>query len=248
MANFLIAPDFPPEHFAGWHLLNTYFQRRTGANIHLLTPASATEEYAMIDQDIVDIIYANPFDAARLVYDKGYLPVVKPVGKSDEVVIAARKGRGIEKLSGIKKGSKIAMTNNYDVKLISLRLLEPIDLTENDFEWVEAHSFQASARMLLRGEVDVAFFVASAYHALSSLTQRELNVLVESHLADIIHVILLHPRRATQITGLQNALINMKNNPAGQLILDELDIPHGFKALTQEETEFMIDLMETLKD
>ena len=41
--NFLIAPDFSPERFAGWHMLNTVLQRRSGLHLHLLTPASAHE-------------------------------------------------------------------------------------------------------------------------------------------------------------------------------------------------------------
>lgn len=39
--NFLIAPDFAPERSAGWHMLNTTLQRRSGIGLHLLTPVSA---------------------------------------------------------------------------------------------------------------------------------------------------------------------------------------------------------------
>ena len=39
--NLLIAPDFAPERFAGWHMLNTLLQKKSGIHIHLLTPASA---------------------------------------------------------------------------------------------------------------------------------------------------------------------------------------------------------------
>ena len=42
--NVLIAPDFAPEHFAGWHMLNTLMQRKTGLALRLLTPASASEQ------------------------------------------------------------------------------------------------------------------------------------------------------------------------------------------------------------
>ena len=42
--NFLIAPDFAPQRFAGWHMLNTTLQRRSGLGLHLLTPASPTEQ------------------------------------------------------------------------------------------------------------------------------------------------------------------------------------------------------------
>ena len=45
--NFLIAPDFAPERFAGWHMLNTLLQRRSGIQLHLLTPASPAEQAAL---------------------------------------------------------------------------------------------------------------------------------------------------------------------------------------------------------
>ena len=46
--NFLIAPDFAPERFAGWHMLNTVLQKRSGESLHLLTPASAAEQAELI--------------------------------------------------------------------------------------------------------------------------------------------------------------------------------------------------------
>lgn len=248
MANFLIAPDFPPEHFAGWHLLNTTLQRHSRSGLSLLTPASAEEQKEMLAQDIVDVIYANPFDAAELVREKGFLPVVKPVDKSDEMVIASGAGTAIKVLADLKKGMKIALTNNHDVKLIGLRLLEAVDLGEDDLEWIEVQSFQAAARMAIRGEVDAAFFVASAYHSLSHLTLEQLHPLIESHLADIIHVVLMHPRKADRVALFQDILINMKNEEGGQRILDELNMSQGFEVLTREDTEFMIDLMDTLLD
>ena len=34
--NFLVAPDFAPERFAGWHMLNSLLQSRTGLHMHLI--------------------------------------------------------------------------------------------------------------------------------------------------------------------------------------------------------------------
>ena len=45
--NFLVAPDFAPERFAGWHLLNTVLQKRSGLGLHLMTPATAAEQAAL---------------------------------------------------------------------------------------------------------------------------------------------------------------------------------------------------------
>ena len=47
--NFLIAPDFPPEYFAGWHFMNARLQKMLDVNIHLLLPANSTEEQKEID-------------------------------------------------------------------------------------------------------------------------------------------------------------------------------------------------------
>ena len=45
---FLVAPDFAPERFAGWHMLNTALQKRAGIHLHLLTPASAAEPAVLL--------------------------------------------------------------------------------------------------------------------------------------------------------------------------------------------------------
>ena len=248
MPNLLIAPDFPPEHFGGWHVFNTTLQRDTDNNIHLLTPHSAEEQQQMLEQNQVDIIYANPFDAASLIRDKNFLPVVKPVKNPDEMVIAAGSASGLAKLTDLKKGMKIAITNNRDVKLIGLRLLEAANLTEADLEWVEVPSFQAAARHAIQGKADAAFFVASSFHSLSEMTKNQMAVLIESHITDITHVILMHPEQSEFLPTVRQSIINMKDTDAGRRVLSELNMPDGFEELTEEETEFMIDLMETLLD
>ncbi|MBR3425830.1 MAG: PhnD/SsuA/transferrin family substrate-binding protein [Neisseriaceae bacterium] len=248
MPNLLIAPDFPPEHFGGWHIFNTTLQRDTDNNIHLLTPHSAEEQQQMLEQNQVDIIYANPFDAASLIRDKNFLPVVKPVKNPDEMVIAAGSASGLAKLTDLKKGMKIAITNNRDVKLIGLRLLEAANLTEADLEWVEVPSFQAAARHAIQGKADAAFFVASSFHSLSEMTKNQMAVLIESHITDITHVILMHPEQSEFLPTVRQSIINMKDTDAGRRVLSELNMPDGFEELTEEETEFMIDLMETLLD
>ena len=40
----------------------------------------------------------------------------------------------------------------------------------------------------------------------------------------------------------------MAGSPDGQVVLDELGIPKGFEPMSDEDVEFMLDLMETLLD
>lgn len=245
--NLLIAPDFAPERFAGWHLLNTVLQKQTGLALHLLLPASASEQAQLLADGKVDVLYANPFDAAELVRNDGYKAIARPVGKPDEMVIVTAASSPMGAVEDLKPGCRIALTDNKDVKLIGLRLLEPADLTEADVQWQMVDTYQAAARMAIKGEVDASFFLAEAYHSLSRLTTGQLKPLIESKLADITHVLLTHPRMAVEdASKLCQSLLDLTGSPEGQPVLDELGIPKGFEAMTEEDAEFMIDLMDTL--
>ena len=246
--NLLIAPDFAPDRFAGWHMLNTLLQKRTGLQLHLLTPASATEQAQLIADGKAHAVYANPFDASVMVREQGYRAFARPVGKSDEMVIATAANSPANVVEDLKPGCRIALTDNRDVKLIGLRLLEPADLTEADVQWQLVDNYQAAARLAMKGEVEASFFLAEAYHSLSRLTKSQLKPLIESRLADITHVLLASPQGAEFVPQLRDALTGIAGTADGQPVLDELGIPGGFEAMSDEDVEFMLDLMETLLD
>lgn len=244
--NLLIAPDFAPERFAGWHMMNTLLQKRSNIHIHLLTPASAHEQTDLVAAGNIDAIYANPFDAAHLIREKGYTAVARPKAKSDEMVIAAKADGNIKTLDDLKAGCKIAMADNRDVKLIGLRLLEAVDLAEADVTWQTTENYQAAARTLIKGEADAAFFLSEVYHSLSRLTLTQMHILIESDLSDITHVLLVKDQAS--ITPLTQALLSLSEDEEGKNVLNELGMPEGFEAMTEEDGEFMVDLMETLLD
>jgi phosphonate transport system substrate-binding protein len=246
--NFLVAPDFPPERFAGWHLLNTVLQSRSGLHLHLQTPATPQEQADLVRAGGVDLVYANPFDASELIRGLGYKAIAKPLAKPDEMVIATSARSGLQQLEGLRPGARIAVTDNRDVKLIGLRLLEAADLTETDIQWVLTETFQGCARMALKGEVEAAFFMADTYHALSRITRSQLTVLIESALDDIHHVLLAHPDAASSMPVFTAALCSMGQQAQDHEVLQALGLPDGFSPMTTEEAEFMMDLMETLLD
>ncbi len=244
----MIAPDFAPDRFAGWHMLNTVLQRRSGIHLHLLTPVDATDQAHVIAADQVDLIYANPFDAADMVRNRGFIPIARPAQRSDEMVIATGADSAIQTLADLKPGHRVAVTHNKDVKLIGLRLLEPVDLDESLLQWVDVESFQAGARRAIKGEVDAAFFLADAFASLSRLTRSQMRVLVESRISDISHVVLAHPRMMADLPQVSQALLSFGQEPRDKEVLEALGLPHGFEPMSQEDAEFMIDLMETLLD
>jgi ABC-type phosphate/phosphonate transport system substrate-binding protein len=246
--NFLIAPDFSPERFAGWHMLNTALQRRSGIHLHLITPANAHEQADILAAGQADLVYANPFDAVDMIRTQGYVPFGRPAQHYDEMVIATGIESGIGCIEDLKPGCRIALTNNRDVKLIGSRLLEPADLTESLVEWVMVDSYQAAARKALKGEVEAAFFLADAFASLTRMTRSQLRVLVESAISDISHVLLAHPRLTADLPTVAKVFFDMGQSPGDAELLEALGLLQGFEPLSQEEAEFMIDLMDTLLD
>ncbi|WP_037587081.1 PhnD/SsuA/transferrin family substrate-binding protein [Stenoxybacter acetivorans] len=246
--NFLIAPDFPPEYFAGWHFLNTRLQRITEKSIHLQMPAGSTEERQLIDSGGVDLIYANPFDASRLIRELNYLPLVRPISHPNEMVITASAAQPYRTLEDLKPGMRVLLTENFDVKLIGLRLLESVDLNEENLQWTQLDTFQSVANQLIKGQAEIGFFLASAYHDLTQFTRDQMTVLMESKINDLSHVLLLHPKHQAQQQEIAAAFLQVSSDAAGKRILEDLGLPNGFEILQQEDAEFMIDLMETLLD
>jgi len=245
--NMLIAPDFSPDRFAGWHMFNTLIQKRANLNMHLNIPTSHAEQEQVISAGDIQIIYANPFDAATLIREQGYRAIARPIGKSDEMIIAAAANSTISRLEDIQAGATVAMADNRDVKLIGLRLLEAVDIEASDLNWDVTETYQAAARKVIKGEAQVAFFLAEIFHSFSRLTKTQLSVLIESDLADISHVLLVKEDFPDAQIFLE-AILNLHNDADGKEALAELGMPQGFEPMREVDAEFMIDLMQTLLD
>lgn len=248
MLNFLIAPDFPPQKFLGWHLFNTNLQRHIGQPVHLLTPTDFNEQKDWVENKTVDLIYANPFDAADLVRNRGYIPLVYPVDNYDEVVIATHLNSPYQHSDELPAHCKIIATQNYDVRLISLRLLESANLNEENIQWVASSSYAAAARQLINQEGDAALFLASAFKHFNQMTTAQMRVLMESRLNELSHVVLLHPKHIEMKEKIQTTLIAMKDDFVDKMALDDLGMSKGFTELNHEDVEFMIDLIHTFED
>jgi phosphonate transport system substrate-binding protein len=70
--------------------------------------------------------------------------------------------------------------------------------------------------------------------------------LVTSQVSDIQHVLLVGSRLADSVEDIQDLMVRMPAIEKGAGVLESLGFV-GWEAVNQEETEFMIDLMDTLK-
>lgn len=250
MLNFMVSPDYLPQHFGAWYLLNSYLQQQTGQNIRLHMPGNTAEMHSLFAAGRVHLAYVNPFEAARLIRQEGYLPLLKPKDKYDEMVVVCHDSKPYINLEDVPSGCRIAFADNEEVHLIGMRLLEGFGLYEHNTQSLPQSSQAEVLSELFHDRADVGFLLVDMFNSLSEWGEAHFRPLIRSRIRDIFHLLLLHPDAEAQCRSIGGAFLDMneKRNRSGQLVLQELGLPDGFVAVEREEVEFMMDLMETLKD
>ena len=206
---FTVSPDFNTKYLPGWFVVNTLLQRLTGEGIHLETFDDFDGLHEAIRKDQIDLIYANPFDAARLVRDHRFVALARPHGRPDEAVVAAHVNSAVQSVESLRPGTRIASTDNPDVHMMGMIMLEPADLSPANVQIQQRPSFVLVAKSLLSGEADVGFFLAETFDELSDTVRHRLRVLVRSQIYMISHLFLVHPRVADLAPALRRSLLLM---------------------------------------
>ncbi len=242
---FTVSPDFSPDYISGWFIFNTWLQRALDQSIHLEMMDDFQQLHQAIEEDRVDLIYANPYDASMLVREKGFTPLVKPRGGSDEAVIAVRADSGIDKVESLPPGTRVATTDDPDVHLMGMIMLEPAGLDQGSVELKQCGNYVLVAKALLQGACEVGIFLDKAFDELSRPIQSQLHPLVRSEIQVIHHSLMAGPRLGSEVEALRRVLLAMDQDSRGRNVLQGLGLA-GWEPVEEEEAEFMIDLMETL--
>ena len=181
-----------------------------------------------------------------LVRERGFSAIATPQGKKDEVVIAAAIESQYQCVEDLKPGAIIAVTQDPDVNLIGAIMLEPADLNRENIVFKQASTYVLVAKHLLQRNADAGFFLKEAYADLSQVIQKGLRILVTSQISVVRHVMLVGPKFSEHKDVFQELLLNMQSDlPQGPRVLEAMGLP-GWERQTIEDTEFMIDLMDTL--
>lgn len=242
---FTVSPDFPADRISGWYIFNTWMQRTLGTGIHLEIYNDFGAQRKAIAEGRVDLIYANPYDAAMLVREKGFVGVARPRGRSDEVVVAVSAAGQVIEVEALRPGTRVVSTDDPDIEMMGMILLEPADLNRQNVERKVCSSYVLVAKALMNGEADVGLFLADAYAKFSPLIRDSLRPLVTSQIHVVKHLLLLGPAASQHLDPLRNGLLAMADDAKGKSMLDGLGLD-VWEAVDREDVEFMIDLIDTL--
>jgi len=240
-----VSPDFSPDHIAGWYIFNTYLQRQLNIPIHLELYNNFDEQRKAISNNEIDLIFSNPFDASMLVREKGFTAIAAPKDSSDEAVIATRADSPIKKIEELTEGTRIAATDDPDVNMMGMIMLEPADLNSSNTTVSIVDSYPLVAKQLLQGNADIGFFLDESFDSLSNFVKEQLSPLIRSEIYVIRHTMLAGPKLQEHHQTIKEVLLNMQNDEKGPGVLKSLGLA-AWDNQDHEDTEFMIDLMETL--
>lgn len=247
MLNLMVVPDYLPDQFSTWYLLNNYLQKSCDQSIPLIMPESFKEVADKQAKQPVGMLYVNPFDAGHYVREQGYLPVVRPKNKFNEVVIVCADNSPLQAIEDLHGDVRLALSHNQDANFIGMRLLEPAGLSDQQWKTEYKDNFLMVTSSLIRGQADIGIIQADVFDSFNPMTKKQLRVLLKSKINELSHVWLLHPSQAAQMDAIRAPLVDMSNHPETQAILEGLSLPEGFEALDEETMEFMIDVVDTLR-
>jgi len=243
---FTISPDFNSNQLSSWFIFNNRLQKFLGDATHLQLYDDFQSLREAEDRGEVDIIFANAFDTAFLVREKGFIPVARGADRSDEALIAVAAESPVSHVTDFKPGVKVAATDAPDVEMIGRILLEPADLDRDNISLLRKENYVTVAKSLIQGDADAGFFLRTSYDDLSDLIRRQLQAVVSSHIYVVCHALLISPKLAERQDSLLKGLQSMTGNVEDSALLDEIGMPGGWVAMEREDAEFMIDMMNTL--
>lgn len=243
--NLTVSPDFAPDHISGWYFFNTWLQRQLDVGVHLELYDCFEQQRKDIRDNKVDLIYANPYDASMLVREMGFKAIARPQARPDETVIAVHVDSPISTVEELKEGITVATTDDPDVHTMGMIMLEPADLDGSNVTTKEVDTYVIVAKNLLKGEVDVGFFLKDGFDELSDLIKSQMKVLVSSQISVVHHALLVGPTMQEFIPRLEERLFSMHEDEKGSGVLQSMNL-EAWEPMTEEETEFMIDLIDTL--
>ncbi|MDD5276456.1 MAG: PhnD/SsuA/transferrin family substrate-binding protein [Methylovulum sp.] len=215
------------QQLTGWYLLNTYLQRRMKKAIHFEQTADAP------DSDATDLLFAKPFEACLMITQHGFIPVMRPINETDEVVVLTRADDHRE-LSGYEGVTVSTAAEGSFVYLLGRFLCDENGLDSSKFNFDFAGNEIKSLQSLLRKKCDLVFMLKKTFESLSSFSRNNVRKLDESQTNFACHLFCVAPHLQKEGELLADILIGMSSDEQGQQILQDIQVEGWAKPETGE--------------
>lgn len=199
---------------SGWYLFNTYLQRRLQRAIHF-------EQEQDKKSANMDLFFAKPFEACAIIHEKGYIPLMRPIGEADEVVILVREDDPRD-LNEFNHANVVTASENSFVYLLARFLCDENGLDSEHFNFHFAGNEIKALQMLIRKKADVLFMLKKTYDGLSSFGKKNVRILDESKTDFAFHQFCIAPYLKKESEELSKILQAMAEDEKGKAILKDI--------------------------
>lgn len=232
------------QQLGGWFFFNTYLQRQLSRSIHF-EPSNTT--LGLVDPGQAstgaELIYAKPFDACALMLGRGYEPLMRPQGQTDEVCILIRADDARRNLQAFSQSRVATASPNSVVYLLGRFLLDESGLDSSTLSFIHSGEEIKALQLLLKGQVDMVFMLSENYRSLSSLTRNATYLLDESDVSFAFHILCVAPGWQRLRAPLQELLPAMSEHDKSRQILKDMHIA-GWEPPAQEELSMLLALFQ----
>ena len=227
----------------GWFLFNTHLQRQLQRSIQFQSQTLA-ERNDRLAQPQADLVFAGPFEACRLIANQGFVPLAKPDGETDEVVILTH-SEDERPLADITTPKVAVASKNTFTYLLGRFLCDEKGLNSDLFQFHESGNDIKAVQFLIRRRVDCIMMSLKTFEGLSSLSRRQLRVVDQSQteLAAYLFCAAPYLDKALQ-NKLQSSLTQMGNDEKGRQLLNDLEI-RGWVIPERGEVDMLLKVYQT---
>jgi anti-anti-sigma factor len=205
------------QQLTGWYLLNTYLQRRMKKAIHFEQTVDTP------NPNSTDILFAKPFEAALMMRQHNFIPIMRPTAEADEVVILTRADdtRTLPEYSNVCVSTA---TENSFVYLLGRFLCDENTLDSATLTYDFCGNEIKALQSLIRKKADLAFMLKKTYEGLSSFSKNSVRKLDESQTDFACHLFLVAPHLQSEGDTLAEIFASMIHDDQGQQILKDIQV------------------------
>jgi anti-anti-sigma factor len=221
------------QQLSGWYLLNTYLQRRLERPIHLEQPQLGKD----LRESSVDLLFSKPFDACSLINNQGFVPLMRPVGDADEVVILMRAGDP-RKLGDLNRPDVVTVSKTNFVYILGRSLCDDAGLDSAGFNYQFAGNEIKALQTLVKGKADVLFMLKKTYEGLSSFARGSTRLIDESATNFAFHFFCAAPYLKELHEPLIQVFTEMGDSEQGRQVLNDIQI-EGWRRPDEGEIQML---------
>jgi ABC transporter, phosphonate, periplasmic substrate-binding protein len=207
------------QQLSGWYLFNTYLQRRMQRAIHF--------EQSQAGQDITskpsDLLFAKPFEACSLIQRRSFIPLMRPIGEADEVVILVCEDDD-RRLTDLADAKVVTASQGSFVYLLGRLLCDESDLDSSSFDYHFAGNEIKALQLLIRKQADVLFMLKKTYEGISSFSRKNTRLLDQSDTDFAFHLFCIAPYLNDCSESLNEILLGMEADEQGRQILKDIHL------------------------